>query len=211
MSELDDLQDKGKLIYKSHYYFMMDNKHIVTTLPGNTTINRFQTYINWFIESLRGGTIYEFTPLITHQPLLRLADVSKVKIQDPSIEVKEDTQTKSKAISLFLLKNLLIDVKQFKEIEESDIVSAELLLKFKKPSSMDKKDYQRVLGAYMKPISDTDNITFYPKNAKPISGNEILMMKPIEVEKLESGKISVPDLTQKMEEYLLELRSESNI
>ncbi len=155
---------------------MMDNKHIVTTLPGNTTINRFQTYINWFIESLRGESIYEFTPLITHQPRLRLADV-----------------------------------KQFKEIEESDIVSAELLLKFKKPSSMDKKDYQRVLGAYMKPISDTDNITFYPKNAKPISGNEILMMKPIKVEKLESGKISVPDLTQKMEEYLLELRSESHI
>jgi hypothetical protein len=203
LQDLETLKDQGQIVYKSHYYFLLTNRYLITTLPGNITISRFQTYINWFLTSLRDELLYEFTPMVIIPPIYQLRALSKIAIQDPIIEVENEEK---KFLSLSYLKDLFSDLESFDETKISEIVSAELLLKFKKPSKMTKQDYQGALGAYMKPISDTDNVTFYPKSGSPVKGSEILRVKPVKVERLESNNISENDLTQQMELYLSEIK-----
>ncbi len=185
---------------------------MITTLSGNTTVSRFQTYINWFLTSLR-SEVYEFTPMIIDAPIYQLRNLSKIAIKDPIIEEKSEqnneefsTYNEKKPLSLKYLKGLFSDVMSFDEAMLNEIVSADLVLKFKKPTEMSKQDYQNTLGAYMKPISDVDNVTFYPKKGSPVKGREILRVKPVDIEKLESNNISEKDLMIQMEQFLSELK-----
>ena len=43
-----------------------------------------------------------------------------------------------------------------------------MLVKFTKPRKMEEEDYEKLLGAYMKPISDADGVTFKLKNGKKL-------------------------------------------
>lgn len=70
---------------------------------------------------------------------------------------------------------------------------------------MSKQDYQNALGAYLKPISDTENVTFYTKSGQSVQGNDILNIKEVKVEKLESNNISESQLMQEMESFMREL------
>ncbi len=204
LEDLNNLQEQGSIIYKSHFYFLISNKFLITTLPGNTTISRFQTYINWFLEDSRRETLFEFTPDIKESPIYDLKSLRKISVNDPVIE-GDSTSNERKMLSLEMLKRLFSDVSSYDETTLSEIVSAELLLKFRKPQSMSKQDYQNALGAYLKPISDTDNVTFHPKKGPAVSGSEILNVEEVEVEKLESNNISENELMQKMEAFLRNL------
>lgn len=70
LQELDSLQGQGDLMYKSHYYFLLTNKYLITTFPRDVTIHPFQTYVNWFLEELRGTEMFEFNPKIRPAPIL---------------------------------------------------------------------------------------------------------------------------------------------
>lgn len=91
---------------------------------------------------------------------------------------------------------------------DKKILSAQLLVKFTKPRKMDEDDYEKLLGAYMKPIGDDDGITFKLKNGKKITGSNILRIKDIEVEMIDDTRISEPALIQEMESFLRELNKE---
>ncbi|MDV3814172.1 hypothetical protein CMU15_00305 [Elizabethkingia anophelis] len=208
ISTLDELEIDSSLVYKDHFYFLLNNKYVVTNLPRTTGVARLQTYINYVLEDEREDTIYELTPLIQDTPEYKLRDLNKIKIQDPNISVvegnnREENQTRS--LSLSMLTDLLSSVKDIDSHRLDQIVSAELLLKFKKPRKMSQDDYQRVLGAYMKPISETENVTFYPKKGVPVSGSDILKTKSVDVELTQSGKLSEQHLKQEMERFLKEL------
>ena len=73
---------------------------------------------------------------------------------------------------------------------------------------MENEDYEKLLGAYMKPISDADGVTFKLKNGKKITGSNILRTKNVEIETIDDVRISEPALIQEMEEFLRELNSE---
>jgi len=213
LQELDSLKDQGSIIYKSHFYFLISNKFLVTTLPGNITISRFQTYINWFLEDLRNEELFEFTPDVKDSPMYQLKNLKKISVSDPVLDEKtaensgvDSLKSEKKLLSLNTLKGLFSDISSYDEAKLSEIVSAELLLKFRKPNQMSKEDYQSTLGAYLKPISDTDNITFYPKNGPSVKGSEILNIKEVQIEKLESKNISENQLMQEMEMFLRELK-----
>ena len=49
----------AEAIYLNHYYFSTSNNFLVTTLKGNLTITRLQTYLNWLLEDL-----YEISPFV---------------------------------------------------------------------------------------------------------------------------------------------------
>ena len=208
LQELDTIKDQGNIIYKSHFYFLLTNNYLVTTLPGNITISRFQTYINWFLEDLRNGQLFEFTPDVKDSPRYKLSNLKKIRVEDPIItenETEDTISSEKKTLSLSMLKSLFSDVSSYDETALSEIVSAELLLKFKRPYQMSKQDYQAALGAYLKPISDTDNVTFFPKSGPSVKGSEILNIKEVSIEKLESNNISENQLMQEMELFLREL------
>lgn len=207
LQELESLKNQGKIIYKSHFYFLASSNFLVTTLPGNVTISRFQTYVNWFLSEVRDEEFFEFTPDIKDSPIYQLRSLKRIRILDSIIEGQNDSSLKSerKKISLETLKSFFSDVNTFDETTLSEIVSAELFLKFKKPKIMTKENYQDALGSYLKPISDTDNVTFYPKKGQVVSGSEILNVKEVNIEKLKSGNINEKNLMQEMELFLREL------
>lgn len=211
ISELDKLEIGNSKIYKDHYYFLLNNNYIITNLPGAYSITRFQTYINWLLENERGNNLFEFTPLIVVRDDITLSELKNIKIKDPvSKEPQTPNEVNSKKIlglSKDLIYNLFKDVQSFQDIALEKIVSAELLIKFKKSKDISKEEYQRILGAYMKPISDIENVTFVPKKGSPIKSSEILRVKSVNIELTESNKLSEPQLLQEMEKYLNEIKT----
>lgn len=214
IESLDYLELESDMIYHSHYYFLLDDDYLITTLRGNITIKRLQTYINWILEDLREDIFYEFTPLITTQPDFNLSELRSVKFIDPAINDDitgvEKSYIEKKNLPLKWLKKILNDVKSLDTIALSEIISAELVFKFVKPTSMNKKDYQRALSAQLKPVSDTDNVIYYPKKGRPVKGDDLLRVKEVEIDTTESAKISEEDLRQEMEKFLIELHNENN-
>ena len=103
------------------------------------------------------------------------------------------------------------EVETLKNIELEKFVSAELLIKFSKPKDITKEEYQKFLGAYLKPISDTENVIFVPKKGSPIKSSEILEVKTVKIDLTESNKISEPNLFQEIEKYLIELIEKNEI
>ena len=71
---------------------------------------------------------------------------------------------------------------------------------------MDNKDYEKLLGTYMTPLSDEDRVSFKLKNGKTVSGENMLQYKDVEVELIDDSRISDIDLIQEMEKYLKELK-----
>lgn len=107
-----------------------------------------------------------------------------------------------------LLKKIVEEIPDFQQMLDNKILSAQLLVKFTKPRKMEEEDYEKLLGAYMKPISDADGVTFKLKNGKKITGSNILRTKNVEIEMIDDVRISEPALIQEMEEFLRELNSE---
>jgi hypothetical protein len=211
ISELDKLEIGNSKIYKDHYYFLLNNNYIITNLSGGYTITRFQTYINWLLENERGDNLFEFTPLIVVRDDITVSELRNIKITDP-ISKHPQTPNEVGAKKIFdlskdLIFNLFKDVKSFQDIALEKVISAELLIKFTKSKDISKEEYQRILGAYMKPIGDIENVTFVPKNGKPIKSSEILRVKSVNIDLTESNKLSEPQLLQEMEKYLNEIKA----
>jgi hypothetical protein len=211
INELDTIEAGTSIIYKDHYYFLLNNDFIVTNLQANLPIKRLQVYLNWLLEKERGTALYEFTPMVVPQKETKLSDINKITVKDTTVNTnKQDTGHKKFALSLDLLTDLIKDVSSLDQIIENNIVSAELLIKFTKPRKMSEEDYQNIMGAYMKPISETDDISFSTKKHGTIKGSDILKTKIVDIELTETNKINEPQLYQEMEKFLNELKSETN-
>jgi hypothetical protein len=212
MSELENIEAGTSIIYKDHYYFLLNNDFIVTNLQSNLPIKRLQVYLNWLLEKERGTVLYEFTPVVAPQRETKLSDINKITVKDSIVNAnnQESTGHRKFALSLDLLTDLIKDVSSLDQIIENNIVSAELLIKFTKPRKMSEEDYQKIMGAYMKPISETDDITFSTKKHGTIKGSDILKTKIVDIELTETNKINEPQLYQEMEKFLNELKSETN-
>lgn len=213
INELDNIKAGSSIIYKDHFYFLLNNNFIITNLQTNIPIKKVQVYLNWLLEKERGERLYEFTPMIMPQKQTQLSDIKKIIVQDNSVSFGDkpnSTNNKKFTLSLETLTNLVKDVQSLRQIVENNIVSAELLIKFTKPRKMSEEDYQRIMGAYMKPISDTDDVSFATKRNGIIKGSEILRIKPVDIELTETNKINEPQLYQEMESFLNELIDENN-
>ena len=68
------------------------------------------------------------------------------------------------------------------------------MINISKPRKMDNKDYEKLLGTYMTPLSDEDRVSFKLKNGKIVSGENMLQYKDVEVELIDDSRISNIDL-----------------
>ena len=66
-------------VYRGHYYFCMDDKHLITNLPTNKTITRLQTYVNFLLSS----EDFELTPIIISSPENKLSDLKRITVKNP--------------------------------------------------------------------------------------------------------------------------------
>ncbi|SEG39036.1 hypothetical protein SAMN05421847_2168 [Halpernia humi] len=216
IKDLEKLNVNTNNIYKSHFYLAFNNNYLVTTLNLTTNIKRLQTYLNWLLRNVRGAKLYELTPMISAEKDLKGYEIKKIKIADTVInpysgeEHQEETNflRRVKNIPQQLVESLFKDTSTLHEAFDENMISAELLIKFSKPRKMKRDDYQRILGATMKPISDFDSLVVYPENGAPIKGEDIFNIKQVNVETIENGKISEENLYQEMEKFLIELQND---
>ena len=208
-TKLSNLELKEKFIYRSHFYFATDGKHLIVTLPSNRTITAFQAYINEYLKTERNDLLFEFTPLIVNTPETKVANIKSIKFKDSQVKIKGDDgasnaflKTKMMKIKEDLLKYFFEDSPDLEKILEEGFVSAELLIKF---ASKKSDDAQKYLGAVLKPIADTDNIVIKTNNGGTINGSTLQKTKDVEVSSTESNMISETELSQAMETFLNEL------
>lgn len=214
LSELDSIEngDNQSIICKDYYYFYMNDNYLVTNLRQNINISRFQTYINWLLIEERGDIFFDINPMVTIPPSVNLKNIKSIKFQDPIYEGEKEKETIQKkslgTVALDKMKDLFTSTADFKQLVDLNIVSAEILVKFTKPKEVSKETYERAMAAYLKPISDTDNVTLTTKNNGTIKSSEVLKTKKVEIEVTETNKIVEEQLYQEMEKFIKEIKSD---
>lgn len=221
MTELQNIENEVGYIQKDHYYFYLNDRYVITTLRSNLPIIRFQTYLNWLLSEERQNNLYEISPIISLPPATSLNELKSLSFTDTSIHgsAKADTsigkgtglvKAQIKKTALDALKELFVDTKTFEEIKNSQILNAEILIKFVKPKGMKKEEFTRFMAATLKPISECDNVILKTKNHGTLKGSDIQRVKNVEIELTDSGNLSEPDLWQKMEKFVNELDNEDD-
>ena len=206
LDELDeDELNRAAAIYKSHYYFALTDQFLVTNLPGNRTIRQLQTYLNWLLDSLR--------------------DIKNITFQDSAISpwTTKETDTGSSIgekridighIAADYLRSILAsqtDVKYLDEIELEQMISAKLIIQFKRQRKNSSEEIQKAYGALLKPIADLDDIAITDKNGKVLmNGNSIQKTKTVTIDRTTTGKPNEQTISQEMRTFLLELAHEKD-
>ena len=199
-------------IYKKHYYFCLNNQRLAVTLPANATIKGLQTYMNWLLDT--ASAPFSITPLCKSTPNVNLSEIKSITFADDcSIKYLEKEYTQNvegkignRLIDLAVsqIKILLNDTKNLSEEEFKQIVSAQLLLKLRKPAGMTEEDYQKRYGAMLKPIADMSNVSYRTKKGQTVKAEEITVTKTVSIELTDKGFLADEQLRQEMIAFLNE-------
>lgn len=204
--------EKAVSLYKEHYYFAINNTHLVTNLSGSYSIDRLETYINWLLESVRKGKIFAFTPEMTLPDELKLSEIKDIEIGGSSkvianVKEEENFVTKIQDLASDVVTRLFKEVPTLNEIQQNQLISAKLILKLNgKPKDMSKEDFQRIMGSIVKPMSSDSGISVTSKSGKKYRGDSIKKVKDVIVETTSQNRIVEEQLKQKMELFLSELK-----
>lgn len=221
LDELDEDEiNRAAAIYKSHYYFALTDRFLVTNLPGNRKVRQLQTYLNWLL-----GTLYELTPMIDTVQVDSLRDIKNITFQDSAIypwtsqEKGTGSSIGEKMINIHhiaadWLRSILAsqtDVKYLDEIELEQMISAKLIIQFKRQRKNSSEEIQKAYGALLKPIADLDDIAITDKNGKVLmNGKSIQKTKTVKIDRTTTGKPNEQTISQEMRTFLLELAHEKD-
>lgn len=201
--------------YKDHFYFAINNNYLVTNLSGSYSIDRLQTYINWLLNSIRGSRLFEFTPVTKIPEGIKLSEIKGIEFTGGGqvstlnagvVQTENSTATKMQELTTSLLDRLFSDTTGINEIERDQIIAAKLLLTVKrKPQDMANEDYQRVMGAVTRQITNDSGIAIIAKNGNKYTGESVKVVRDIIVEKTTGNRLVEEQLKQKMESFLNDL------
>lgn len=205
INDIRSNDEKFLLTCKEHYYFAVNKKFLITSLP-KTRIKSLQVYLNWLLEAYRGEKRYNFISKIKTPENTKLSEIKYIVFKS-SNEEKEEKADDILSLVLTRLRKIIAEDTDLSEILENRVFKAKLQLDISKPRKMDDANYKKLLGTYMNPISDTDGISYKLENGKTISGTNILQSKTVCIEMIDDGKISEQNLIQEMQLYLNELNN----
>lgn len=202
--------------YKDHYYFVLNNKILITNLSGSYSIDRFQTYINWLLKDVR-NTVIAFDPITKVPDGIKVSDISSIEFTNgtsSSIGANLDIggvsiSTRVKEITGQILEYIFNDVESLGEIKREDLVSAKLLLKIKsKPGYVTEDAYKKAMSAVTRQITNDSGLVIRTKNKRTFNGDAIKVVKDVKVEVTKNGNIVEEQLKQVMESFLEDLMSQ---
>lgn len=205
LSDLESIDGATNSIMKESYYFCMNHSYVVTNL--SYPIKRFQTYINWLLEDVRGDKLYEFTPLLA-QKEIKFSDIKFIQVKDNDIYMKsldEGTKQIDLGTENLLVRLGLNDVPAIHELRENNILTAKVIIGFKKPRKMVEADYENMLSASLKPLEDSDDIEFVHKKGQRFKGSNLLVVKTVVISLTESEMIVEEELLQELECFIKEI------
>ena len=202
-------KDKEKTCL-DYFYFGLSDKHLIVTLDQRTSINRFETYLNWLLNAKETGEIISFTPVIDEEKI-SVSDIKNIRfnsthdlVMGGDIEPGE-VGIKSKLINVTteLLKQILSDTDNLQDLMNENICSADLVVKFSKPRKMSKDEYmQKTAGLILKSLEDQDSITFNAKDKK-VRGSKVLKTEQVDVDCDDNGAVSEQAVYQEMIKRLI--------
>lgn len=214
MDEVEELQESHNLpnLCKESFYFSTCGHYLVTNLRGNKTIKDLQTYLSWLL----GNDLLILTPMVNIPDDIPMQDISNITFSDGYIDSSfegEVVKTQSSQTRSFNLKNMAAsiiddlfgDTQDLSDIDLERIIEANLIVKWSKPKDMSKEEYEKVMGAMIKPVADLEGMTIKPKKGRLIRGEEIPKTKVVKVAHTSSGKIVEMGLQQEMSKFLNEL------
>lgn len=214
LNDINSIEVGDAFVVKDYFYFLIKGDILVTSYMNNRTITSFETYINKLLKYEETGTVFSFTPKVVDQANIPLTQLKYVEVAPQVLNKNQGSGEESKK-SVFDITNIISkfgdlfdDVKAFKEIKESNIISASILFKICKPKGMTKEEYQRLLGTSLKPVaeSDTESIVYKTKNGTVKKGKELLCKKSVTVNMTSNGKIAENELFLAMNNYIEELK-----
>lgn len=215
IAELNSTVVDATAIYKEHYYFGISGDFLVTNLPGNITITRLQTYLNWYLEKL-----YEITPIIAPEASKDLSNVKSITVMDPVNEssltpISPNLTGKGKSVfnlpslALEKVKSMLVDAKSLTDLELANLISAKLVIEFNKPKKSDSEEVKKAYAALLKPISDLEHVQIQTRDLKHHKkGSDILRTKVVDIDLTQNGSINENTLIQAMAFFINELSNE---
>ena len=182
-------------------------------MPGNLTITRLQTYLNWLLNDL-----YEVNPLVAQDAMPELSNIKDIIVRDPvtgsSVVTNSGKSSFGKTFNigkaaLDLVREALTDAKDISDHQLEQMISAKLVIEFKKPKKDDDEQIKRAFGALLKPVSDLDNFEFMTRNNKKIiKGKKLLRVKDVTIETTDTHLLNEAQLSQEMNRFIRELENE---
>ena len=154
-----------------------------------------------------------------------LRDIKNITFQDSAISpwITKETDTGSSIgekridighIAADYLRSILAsqtDVKYLDEIELEQMISAKLIIQFKRQRKNSPEEIQKAYGALLKPIADLDDIAITDKNGKVLmNGKSIQKTKTVKIDRTTTGKPNEQTISQEMRTFLLELAHEKD-
>lgn len=187
-----------------YFFFCLSEKKLIVTLDSRSGIGRFETYLNFLLNTAESGEILTFTPSVDEEGI-SVSDIKKITLNNnsPILKLGESRSSSggfsSKLLNLSddVLKKLFGESDSLKEIMTSNICSAELVIKFSRPRNMTQEEYKRkTIGAILKPLDDPDSIKFQT-NGKKIKGSTVLKIEQVQI-KDDNGIVLETDVYKKM-------------
>ena len=201
-------KDKEKTCL-DYFYFCLSDDRLIVTLDSRCSIGRFETYVNWLLNTKDSGEVISFTPTVDEEKI-SASDIKKITIGNTfNLEVGEKTtaseslQSKLYNLSGDVLNSLFSATDSLKELMNANICSANLVIKFSKPRSMDEEEYKRkTAGTILKHLDNPDGIRFQA-NGKKIIGSQALKTEIVEVDCDDNGVVSEQAVYQEMIKKLI--------
>lgn len=216
--KMDDLNvnDATQSQYKSRYYFATDGNYLVTDLSQSASVERLQTYINWLIEQQRGDTLFSYAPVMIMPQGVRVHDIKSIEFSGTKITPQTEASDSGISSRLISIQNDVLNTffggtPTLAELQNEQLVSAQVIVKFKKkPKEMEKDEYQRVMSAIARNVTENSGYAIRTKNGRTYTGEQICSVKDVEIEENSQRHINEEQLSQEMERFLLELNAENN-
>ena len=209
----------GQSQYKDHFYFAINNDYLVANIPGNLNVDRFQTFINWLLQNIRGERLYQFTELTKVPDGVKLSDIKEIQFvgggttvatnitDNPPITIKAQLGQ----ISDSILKALVGDTVSLNEIRNNRLIEANLFLRIKsKPKDMAENEFKRVMGAIATNVTNDSGIVVKTKDGNKYTGEAVKVKKRITVDCIAPNQIVEEQLKQEMELFLSEIKNMQN-
>ena len=206
--------ETGKMSCKDLFYFVLDNHHLVTTMPVSR-ISRFRAFVNFFLGTELTGKPYQFSVMIMQPEIIQLQELRKIEFSGIKQQVSQESLQESTGFQVFnmatdILKRLLGE-EEIAPLLEKEILTANLVVKFndKGKKKMNEDDVKRAMSAVITNLSDNPDVKFSTKDNRSIKAGETVLRKIVDIDTAENGLLNETDLRQQMLAFLHDIQEET--
>lgn len=206
--------ETGKMSCKDLYYFVLDNHHLVTTMPVSR-ISRFRAFVNFFLGTESTGKPYQFSVMIMQPENIQLQELRKIEFSGIKQQVIQDTPPESTGFQVFnmateILKKLLGE-EEIAPLLEKEILTANLVVKFndKGKKKMNEDDVKRALSAVVSNLNDNPDVKFSTKDNRSIKAGETVLRRTVDIDTAENDLLNETDLRQQMLAFLHDIQEKT--